>query len=253
MFDRNGKLVKHFSLPTDDVIIKSYIVDVATDMNDNIFVLTLVAERRYESFCWVYKLTKTAELHHKFRLRGEGCEFERRLSVSDTGKVVTLANSGSVVEEYDSDGEFVRNFGEEILKFAKDITVANDGRVLVLDSDENSFLSNFGKEDFFVHIFSEHSKHLNKFKLKQRNYFDYTCITFHPASEHVVVAGRGLEGDLLEFKIYSKDGEFVRSIQIQSRRFFYAITGITLNNDGRIAAVLHYLTYGDGCDEVVVL
>ena len=252
VFDRNGTFVKHFSRPTDDVNINSNIVDVATDMKDNIFLLTVVVERSYECFWWVYKLTKTAELHHKFRLRGEGYNFYRGLSVSDTGKVVTLTDFGRGVAEYDSDGKFVRNFGEEILKFAKDITVANDGRVLVLDSDENSFLSDFGKEDFFVHIFSEHGNHLNKFKLKQRNYFDYTCITFHPASEHVVVAGRGPEGDLLEFKIYSKDGEFVRSIQIQCR-FFYAITGITLNNDGRIAAVLHYLSFGDGCDGVVVL
>ena len=220
-------------------------------MNDNIFVLTLVAERSYECFCWVYKLTKTAELHHKFRLRGEGCELERRLSVSDTGKVVTLANSRSVVEEYDSDGEFVRNFGKGILKLAKDITVANDGRVLVLDRDYDSFLSNFDREDFFVHIFSEHGYYLNKFKLKQRNYFSYTCITFHPAGEHVVVAGKG-ERNLLEFKIYSKDGEFVRSVQIQCCRFFF-LRGITPCNDGRTAAVLNYLLDSGGYGEVVFL
>ena len=216
-------------------------------MNDNIFVLTAVAERSYECFWWVYKLTKTAELHHKFRLRGEGCEFERRLSVSYTGKVVILTDFGRGVEEYDSDGEFVRNFGKEILKFAKDITVANDGRVLVLDSDNDSFLSNFDREDYFVHIFSEHGYYLNKFKLKQRNYFVYTCITFHPVGEHVVVAGGELEGDLVEFKILRKDGEFVRSIQIQSRNFVY-VARITLNNDGRIAAVLY-----SGRFEVVVL
>ena len=244
VFDRNGTFVKHFSLPTDDVNIKSYIVDVATDMNDNIFVLTVVAERRYTCFRWVYKLTKTAELHHKFRLRGDGYNFYRRLSVSDTGKVVTLTDFGGGVEEYDSDGEFVRNFGKEILKFPKDITVANDGRVLILDSDEDSFLSNFDREDFFVHIFSKHGYYLNKFKLKQRNYFEYTCITFHPVGKHVVVAGRGREGDLVEFKIYSKDGEFVRSVQIQCYRFVYEVARITLNNDGRIAAVLRYLSYG---------
>ena len=246
VFDRNGKLVKHFSLPIDDVNIESY-RDVATDMNDNIFVLTVVVERSYKHFWWVYKLTKTAELHHKFRLRGKG--WYRGLSVSDTRKVVTLTDFARGVAEYDSDGEFVRNFGKGILKFAKDITVANDGRVLVLDRDNDSFLSNFDREDFFVHIFSEQGYYLNKFKLKQRNYFVYTCITFHPAGEHVVVAGRELEGDLLEVKIYSKDGEFVRSIQIQCCHLLSEVPGITLNNDGLIAAVLN-----DGrCGEVVFL
>ena len=250
VFDRNGTFVKHFSLPIDDFITTSYIEDVATDMNDNIFVMTVVREREYGWFRWVYKLTKTAELHHKFRLRKDDYTFFRRMSVSDTGKVVTLTDLGHRVEEYDSDGEFVRNFGEEILRLAKDITVANDGRVLVLDSDYDSFFSDY---DFFVHIFSEHGYYLNKFKLKQRNFFQYQCITFHPAGEHVVVAGRKREGYLLEVKIYSKDGEFVRSIQIQCCHFF-EVTGITLNNDGRIAAVLNYIGSFDGrCGEVVFL
>ena len=39
VFDRSGKFVKHFSLPTDDDKTELYIVDVATDMNDNIYVL----------------------------------------------------------------------------------------------------------------------------------------------------------------------------------------------------------------------
>ena len=247
VFDRNGTFVKHFNLPTDDVNTKSYILGVATDTNDNIFVLTNEGrENRRENF-WVYKLTKTADQHHKFRLRGEGCWY-RGLSVRDTKEVVTLRSPRGGVEKYDSDGEFVCNFGKEILKFPKDITVANDGRVLVLDSDEDSFLSEFDREDFFVHIFSEQGDYLNKFKLKQRNYFVYTCITFHPVGEHVVVAGKELGGDLVEFKIYSKDGEFVRSIQIQCRNLVY-VARITLYNDGRIAAVLQS---GSGC-EVVVL
>ena len=101
-----------------------------------------------------YKLTKTADLHHKFRLLGKGWYFYRGLSERDTGKVVTL-RYGKTVEEYDSNGGFVRSFGQEILKYTMDITVATDDRVLVLDSGEDSLLSVFDKEDFFVHIFSD--------------------------------------------------------------------------------------------------
>ena len=42
VFDRNGKLVKVFGLPTEDVITPLCIEDVVTDMNDNIFVLTMM-------------------------------------------------------------------------------------------------------------------------------------------------------------------------------------------------------------------
>ena len=227
VFDRNGKFVKHFSLPINTL---SDVLDVATDTNDNIFVLTAL-ESLWLSYM-VYKLIKTADLHHKFRLRGGSSSYQR-LSGSDTGKVVTLS-CGKTVEEYDSNGTFVRSFGEEILKSAKDITVANDGCVLVLDIDEDSFLNIFDKEDFSVHIFSEHGDYLNQFKV-QRNYFYYTSITFHPAGEHVVVAGKEPDRNLLEVKIYSKDGKFVRSVQIQ--HVFSQVTGITLNNDGRIVVV----------------
>ena len=67
VFNRNGKFVKHCTL-TDGVYARLDIEDVATDVNDNIFVLT-----KPEKYLprLIYKLTKTADLHHKFYLRGE--------------------------------------------------------------------------------------------------------------------------------------------------------------------------------------
>ena len=239
VFDRNGKLVKVFGLPTEDVTTSLYIEDVVTDMNDNIFVLTMMgkpgfheSERSSRSW-WVYKPTKTADLHHRFRLRREG--WYRRLSVRDTGKVMTLRDR-TAVEEYDSNGELVHSFGEEILRYAIDITIANDGRVLVLDNYDDSSRSDSLRADLVVYIFNEHGDHLNKFKL-QRDYSLYTSIAFHPAGEHVVVAGKELDSKLLEVKIYSKDGEFVRSTQIQICDDFSEVGGIAVNNDGRIAVV----------------
>ena len=238
VFDRNGKLVNVFGLPTEDVTTPLYIEDIVTDMNDNIFVLTMMgkpgfheSERSRRSW-WVYKPTKTAELHNRFRLRGEG--LYRRLSVRDTGKVMTLRDR-TAVEEYDSNEELVHSFGEEILRYAIDITVANDGRVLVLDNYDSS-RSDSLRADLVVYIFNEHGDHLNRFKL-QRDYSLYTSIAFHPAGEHVVVAGKTLDSNLLEVKIYSKDGEFVRSTKIQICDDFSEVGGITVNNDGRIAVV----------------
>ena len=128
VFDNSGNFVKQSSLSTDEVNT-TYARGVATDMSDNIFVLTKLKKPGSELSFWVYKLTKTADLHHKFRLRGE--DWYRGLSVSDKGKVVTLRGC-NVVEEYDTDGEFVRSFGQGIISSARDIIVANDGRVMVL-------------------------------------------------------------------------------------------------------------------------
>ena len=85
--------------------------------------------------------------------------------------------------------------------------------------------------------------------LVQRGYFKYTSITFHPAGEHVVVAGSEPGTDFLEVKIYSKDGEFVRSVQIQHCHEFFDVREITLNTDGRIAVV----TSNSNISKVVVL
>ena len=232
VFDRNGTFVKHFALPTDDVYTKLNIIDVATAVNDNIFVLTEVMKRKSASW-WIYKLTKTADLHHMFRLR-EVSNYER-LSVRDTGKVLAVRALSGGVEEYDSNGEFVRSFGGEILKCARDITVANDGRVLVLDIDPDSRRSD--KENYFVHIFSEHGDYLNKFKLHRNNVYE-AKITFHPASGHVVVAAAEREINFVQVTIYSKDGEFVRCVKIQNSERLFVIGGITIQNDGNIAVFI---------------
>ena len=251
VFDRNGTFVKHFALRTDDVYTELKIKDVVTAVNDNIFVLTKLMKPKSMPSWWIYKLTKTADLHHMFRLRGEGIILSKfiRLSVRDTGKVVALRSLSGGVEEYDSNGEFVRSFGGEILKYAEDITVANDDRVLVLDVDYDSFRSVFDKENFFVRIFSEQGDYLNKFKLHTNNIY-FPKITFHPAAGgHVVVACKEREINFVQVTIYSKDGEFVRSVKVQHSHRFSKIGGITLNNDGSIAVVGSSLSGG----RVVVL
>ena len=91
--------------------------------------------------------------------------------------------------------------------------------------------------------------YLNKFKLHTNNFY-FPKITFHPAAGgHVVVACKGGEINFVQVTIYSKDGEFVRSVKVQDSHRFSWIGGITLNNDGSIAVVGSILSGG----RVVVL
>jgi hypothetical protein len=134
---------------------------------------------------------------------------------------------------YDSDGQFVRSFGERTLKFAWDFTATNDGRVMVVDRGHSC-----------VQIFSEDGDHLNQFKL-QGSFFSYPEIAFHRASDHVVVAGidrSSLEKPLVHLEIYTKDGEFVHSTQIHEGGDV-SIQGITVTMEGRIAVLLKRLGY----------
>ena len=221
VFDNSGKFVKQSSLSTDEVnTIHAH--EVATDMSDNIFVRTKLEKPWSKTFNWVYKLTKTADLHHKFRLRGE--VWYSGLSVSDKGEVVTLRD-WNTVEEYNTDGEFVRSFGKGIIRFAYAVIVTNDGRAMVADQG-----------DHCVHIFGESGDYLDKFKLQRIDY-DYTRITFHRAGEQVVVAGIRV-GKPLQVEIYSKDGEFVYCAEIAIDGGIRFVRGITMTTKGRIACVV---------------
>ena len=222
VFDNSGKFVKQSSLSTDEVNT-IFACEVATDMSDNIFVLTKLVKPGSELSYWVYKLTKTADLHHKFRLRGEG--WYSGLSVTDKGEVVTLRGC-NVVEEYNTDGEFVRSFEKGIIETVKDVIVTNDGRVMVVD-----------QFDHCVHIFSESGDYLDKFKLQQID-CSYESITFHRAGEQVVVAGTRV-GKPLQVEVYSKDGEFVYCVEIaiDRRIYMYVVTGVTVTTKGRVAYV----------------
>ena len=223
MFDSTGTFIKLFSLPNDDADTKLCVHDVATDMKDNIFVLVGLKKPGAGYERAVYEFNNTADLQHTFPVRGE--RYWGRLTVTDSGKVLVLSVD-DVVSVYEADGQFVREFGKDMLKDASDITAANDGRVMVVARGDYSC----------VHIFSQHGDHLSKFKLQG---YCWPRIAFHRASEHVVVAGIGWK-DVLHVDIYTINGKFVRGTQIYEERIGF-LKGMTVTTEGRIAVVCVYL------------
>ena len=237
VFDSSGKFLTHFTLTTDSRLAE--ICDVATDMNDNIFVLTNPRGPETQRSIWIK--FKSADLQHKFLLRKVVEEHEEhwyrnKLSVSDTGKVVVLRHpeGNCAVEIYETDGQFVCSFGEKLFNLPEDITTVSDGRVMVA-------------EDRYVHIFSENGDHLNTFDLQS---FLFPNIAFHRASERVVVTGVEREKELVHVQIHSKDGEFVRSTQIHVKGILW-VRGMTVTTEGRIVGIVRVL--GRCNDEVLVI
>ena len=220
MFDRTGQCIPHFSLPNDDAETELFIFDVATDNKDNIYVLVRCMKKTGSEELVVYKFSNTADLHHKFPVRGK--YLNSRLTVTNS-KVLVLGWF-SVVAVYDTDGLYVRSFGEGTLKAARDITAANDGRVMVVDGDDDC-----------VHIFSEDGDYLDKLQGLLYGYY-FPSIAFHQLTESVVIAGEK-EELVVDVEIFTKDGEFVRSTQIHEERNHY-IRGMTVTRDGRIALLL---------------
>ena len=234
VYDSSGKFVQCFSLPPliDDSGEKLSMYSwfrLATDMNDNIYVL--VEGISGEDQCWIFKFNKTADHHHKFRVRTMGDKFNcYELSVSDSGTVMVLKSkwceTHHIVDVYETDGQFVCSFGEQILITPGDITTVSDGRVMVVQEHPSRVL-----------IFSEQGNHLNTFDLQISMMF--SKIAFHRASQHVVVVGGDdSDTDILHIEIYTKDGEFVRSTSINMGQS-YSMTGMAVTTEGRIAVATH--------------
>jgi len=225
MFGSSGQFIKDISIPNDDVETKLYIIDLATDNKDYIYVLVGYEKEPGSEGFVVYEFSNTADLYHKFAVRRENCY--TGLTVNNS-KVLLV--SWSRVAVYETDGRFVRSFGERKLTNGNDITTVNDGRVMVVECYASC-----------VHIFSEDGDYLDSFKL-QRN---HACpsIAFHQASEHVVIAGTKTSttvSDLLRVEIFTKDGEFVRSTQSPQipKVGMYITRGMTVTKNGRIAVLL---------------
>ena len=189
---------------------------------------------------WIFKFNKTADHHHKFRVRTMDHKFERcELSVSDSGTVMVLKNwskTHHIVDVYETDGQFVCSFGEQILTNPCDITTVSDGRVMVVQGYPSR-----------VHIFSEQGDHLNTFDLQISMAF--SKIAFQRASQHVVVVGgEDYYTDILHIEIYTKDGEFVRSTPVNMGQS-YSLIGMAVTTEDHIALV----TWHDGLGRKVII
>ena len=237
VFDNSGKFVQGFRLPPliDDsgkqLSIKTSVVRLATDMNDNIYVL--VSEESRVGSYWIFKFNKTADQHHKFRVERISFNYGLcKLSVSDSGKAVVLKGDSSkkywIVDVYETNGQLVCSFGQQILSYPCDITTVSDGRVMVVQ----------GQDPGVVHIFSEQGDHLNKFCL-QRPLFS-PKIVFHRESQQVAVVNTKSFLDKLFIGIYTKDGEFLRSFSIQMEKSFFSLQEIAVTTEGCIAVVPMY-------------
>ena len=225
VFDSNGKFDFRFNPQTDDADTELYILNVATaGEDDRIYLLVRLKKPGAEE--WekeVQVFNKTAGLQHKFPVRSG---YWGRLTVSggkQRGKILLLTNVDlvDVVYVHEPSGEFVCSFGGGVFKWATDITATCDGRVMIVDRYDDS-----------LYIFDVEGHQLDKFNIKHVR-DDYYRIACHPASDHVVLAGKERKTRRLALAIYTVNGEFVRRIQLDEE--VYVVRGITVTVKGHIA------------------
>ena len=234
VFDRRGRFVHYFSLPVHNA--DQGVFDVAVDINDNIYVLAKLCKRNDPGFEFVvYMFNHSGEVHHHFPVKGEEHWSVLPAMIVDSKRKVVIAGTrelreSDLVDVYENDGQFVRSFGEGLLRSVLDLALATDDRVIVLDGFR------------YVHLFSEHGDHLSEFKLSSCR-FPPREIAFHHSSEHVVVAFVGFQ--YVGLHIYTKDGELVRSTQTHVNGISPFERGMIVTAEGHVA-LLSCNRFSDG-------
>ena len=230
VFDSNGKFDFRFYPQTDDADTELKICDVATAGEDDKIYLLVGLRKPGAGKWWAVQLevqvfNRTADLQHKFPMRREG--WGSSLTVSSgkqRGKILLLEDN--VVHVYEEPGgESVCSFGGGVFKNATDITATCDGRVMIVDHDDGS-----------LYIFDVEGQQLGKFNIKYERDALWYGIACHPASDHVVLAGRERETRRLTLAIYTVNFECVRRIQLDEDG---RVPGITVTVEGFIAVALH--------------
>ena len=241
VFDSNGNFLLSFNTCINDAGEHVTIYDLATDENNNIYVLESPMKLGAEdSELEVKVFNSTAELLLKFPAGSVGLlRHIARMAVTKN-KVLVLRNTGNTygVDVYDHDGALIRQFDETIITFATDITADDDGRIMTLNA-----------KDSCIHVFTDDGEQLSKFDINTEGYLSYTLgIGCHPKGEHVVFGSEEKSTGLCSVSIYTKNGNFVRKITLHECQISVFV-GIVVTRKGHIAvAVLD----GDCINKVIV-
>ena len=256
VFDSSGNFLLSFNTRINDdrERVTCVMYDLATDKNNNIYVLELLKKPGAEDLELEVKVFKsTDELLIKFPA-GSGSEYYiariellltfpagsdseyyvARMAVTNN-KVLVLTNTLNrrVIDVYDHEGAFARQLDEKTIRYATDFTADDDGRIMIVN-----------RLDSCIHVFTDDGEQLSKIHTNPEGYSFPLRIKCHPEGEHVVVGGREITDTCTDYKglcgvsIYTKDGKFVRKIthhEYQVKDFW----GITVTRKGHIAVVVN--------------
>lgn len=225
VFDASGKFMLSLSSAFDGIR------DVATDQDDNIYVMT------FSSLIIVFD--KEGNLDTRF-FGVRPIEY-RGISVTVNGnqKVFVLMKhfqNGKAryrVAVHQADGTIVKYFS--VFQFGRKptcITCGSENRVMVWNSDESYNYGNCHLIDFF----DAEGDHLSYLRFHDSSLLPVRVMAFHLSTEHFLIPSLNHDG-ALNIEIYTKDDlEHVRNLRIEIYNIF-SVSGITVTADGRIVVL----------------
>ena len=245
-FDVSGSFLGHI-LVGDKKSVTS-IIDVATDGQDNVYILLRQDETAETVRFKMCVRDMEGNKKKEFLLEEKNTEV-LRMTVKDNGEIFVLTAenpeiSGSAVDVFDSGGEFVRSFGKDKLHCPQDICAINNGQVIVLDKDDQCVLS--------VQLFSSNLECIDDDLLKSVREAKTSITKLRPSiachrSSNVVVLALPSETDQDPVRILKydmSDGKLLPSVDIPVTGQV-STRGVAVTTQGRIAIGLLDKDKGD--------
>ena len=225
VFDRSGEFTYKIHPQVHDTVRIRYVRDVATDVNDNTYILVTLVESRTDK-CEVQVFTYT-EMCNKFPVT----DYSNSLTVSHDR--VFVANL-IVIYVYKRNGTLIGRFGERRFSVVRDIATGSDRQIFVLEQI-------FDSEQKIAHVFTADGHQQNEFRVDTKE-DDYSGLASYPSGEYIVFSGFERKTRRLKVAMYRKDGVFNRSVTLGERLskgvmdiLKYGGTAIAVTNDGRVA------------------
>ena len=226
VFDSCGKFIYNINPQVDDTMRIRYVVDVATDVNNNTYILVWLFVWQSESWTRrseVQVFTKT-EMCMKFRMTDRSS----RLTVSHDRVFVV---SYDVIAVYKLNGIRVGSFGKGTLRVVRDIAAGSDGQIFVLNHVPNCDVK-------IAHVFTKDGHQQNSLRVNSKE-VDYFGLASYPSGEHIVFSGFERKIRRLKVAMYRRDGVFNRSVILRERlskdEEWNHVYGIAVTNDGSVA------------------
>ena len=225
VFDNSGEFIYKISRQVDDTDTRYRIRDVATDVNNNTYILVRLLRSGSDSY-EVQVFTKT-EMCNKFPVSGDWLS---RLTV---GHDRVFVSKEIVIDVYELNGTHVCSFGKGTLSTAIGVAAGSDGEIFVLECKDNN--------EKIAHAFTEDGHQQNNFRVDSKE-DDYFCLASYLSGEYIVFSGFERKTRRLKVAMYRKDGVFNRSVTLGESLFktaemilYVHILGIAVNNDGSVA------------------
>ncbi|XP_068676456.1 uncharacterized protein [Montipora foliosa] len=237
LFDSGGNFLHSLPIPN---IESGYRVRVETDQTDNVYVLKRIGRKDG----YVYMFDAQAKLHHTFETR-TGYTVHSLMVDSRGNVLVSMTEDRSEVSEgryyvyyaheeveltvqvFSKTGERLNSVDVLCHRGSSRLSTIREGRVLVLDY-QDSILHSVGIEDNVDH---------KKEKIQLQEGLLPRFMNFHQPSELLFILSVS-NVNVPRVSMYSKDGEYLRTILLNVGCELSFITAFAVTNDGHFALAL---------------